>query len=409
MALTDIKIRSTKPREKSYKLFDGGGLYLEVNTVGSKYWRLKYRFAGKEKRLSLGVYPDVGLKAAREKRDSARRQLANGIDPGEARKAEKVAQAGAESFEAIAREWHAKFSPGWVASHGDRILRRLEKDVFPWLGKRPVGEIKAPELLSVLRRIESRGALETTHRAMQNCGQVFRYAVATGRAERDPTGDLRGAIPPPKEKHHASIVEPKRIAELLRAIDAYQGYFVTKCALRLSPFVFVRPGELRHSQWSEFDLGKGEWRIPAERMKMREQHIVPLARQAVDILVDLEPMTNRVFPSRPDALRYVFPSVRTHERPMSENAVLAALRRMGYTKDEMTGHGFRSMASTLLHEQGWNHQAIERQLAHAERNTVSAAYNFAEHLPERRKMMQAWADYLDGLKSGAEVLPLSKE
>jgi integrase len=409
MPLTDVKIRSAKPREKSYKLFDSGGLYLEVMSAGGKYWRWKYRFTGKEKRLAFGVYPDVGLKAARDKRDSARKHVANGIDPGEARRAEKVAQASAESFEAIAREWHSKFLPGWVATHGDRILRRLERDVFPWLGKRPIGEIKALELLSVLRRIENRGALETAHRALQNCGQIFRYAVATGRAERDPTGDLHGAIPPAKEKHHASITDPKRIGELLRTIDAYQGYFVTKCALRIAPLVFVRPGELRHAQWPEIDLEKAEWRIPAERMKMRAQHIVPLARQAIDIFRELEPLTNRVFPSRPNAPRYVFPSIRTHERPMSDNAVLAALRRMGYAKQEMTGHGFRSMASTRLHEQGWNHQAIERQLAHAERNAVSAAYNFAEHLGERRKMMQAWADYLDGLKAGAEVIPSFKK
>ena len=408
MPLTDIKIRAAKSREKTFKLFDSGGLYLEISVTGGKYWRWKYRFAGKEKRLAFGVYPDVGLKAAREKRNSARQQLANGIDPGEARKAEKVAQAGAETFEAIAREWHAKFSPGWVANHGDRILRRLERDVFPWLGKRSIAEIKAPDLLSVLRRIESRGALETAHRVMQNCGQVFRYAVATGRAERDPTGDLRGALPPPKEKHHASIIEPKRIAELLRAIDAYQGFFATKCALRLAPLVFVRPGELRKAQWPEIDLEKAEWRIPGERMKMREQHIVPLATQAVEILRELEPLTNREILARPNVPRYVFPSARTRERPMSENAILAALRRMGYTKEEMTGHGFRSMASTLLHEQGWNHQAIERQLAHAERNAVSAAYNFAEHLPERRKMMQAWADYLDSLKGGADVISLFK-
>jgi integrase len=406
MPLTDVAIRSAKPQTKPFKLFDSGGLHLIVTAAGSKWWRWKYRFSGKEKGLSFGVYPDVSLKAAREKRDSARQQLANGIDPGEARKAEKIAQAGAESFEAIAREWHAKFSASWEPSHGERILRRLENDVFPWLGRRPITEIKAPELLAVLRRIESRGALETTHRAMQNCGQVFRYAVATGRAERDPTGDLRGALPPPKEKHHASILEPKRISELLRAIEAYQGYFVTKCALRLAPLVFVRPGELRRAQWPEIDLKTAEWRIPAARMKMREQHIVPLARQAVEIFIELEPLTNRGFPSRHDSPRYVFPSARTHERPMSENAVLAALRRMGYTKEEMTGHGFRSMASTLLHEQGWNHQAIERQLAHAERNAVSAAYNFAEHLPERRKMMQAWADYLDMLKWDGEVRQL---
>ena len=408
MPLTDTAIRSAKPQAKPFKLFDGGGLHLIVTPTGGKWWRWKYRFGGKAKGLSFGVYPDVSLKSAREKRDAARKQVAAGVDPGAARKAEKLAQAGAESFEAIAREWPAKFSPGWAASHGDRILRRLENDIFPWLGKRPIAEIKAPELLAVLRRIESRGALETTHRAMQNCGQVFRYAVATGRTERDPTGDLRGALPPPKEKHHASIIEPKRVAELLRAIDSYQGFFATKCALQLAPLVFVRPGELRKAEWPEIDLDKGEWRIPAERMKMREQHIVPLSRQAVEILRELEPLTNRSMPSRPNALCYVFPSARTRERPMSENAILAALRRMGYTKEEMTGHGFRSMASTLLHEQGWNHQVIERQLAHAERNAVSAAYNFAEHLPERRKMMQVWADYLDGLKASANVIPLFK-
>ncbi|WP_246237674.1 tyrosine-type recombinase/integrase [Caldichromatium japonicum] len=359
MPLTDTAIRRAKPQAKAVKLFDGGGLYLEVNPAGGKWWRWKYRFGGKEKRLSLGVYPDVSLKAAREKRDVARQQLAAGIDPGQARRAEKVAQAGAESFEAIAREWHAKFSPGWVASHGDRILKRLEKDLFPWIGKRPIAEIKAPELLAVLRRIESRGALETAHRAMQNCGQVFRYAVATGRAERDPTGDLRGALPSPKAKHHASITEPKRIGELLRAINAYEGFFATKCALRLAPLVFVRPGELRKAQWCEFDLDKGEWRIPAERMKMREQHIVPLSRQAVAILRELEPLTNRAIPSKPDSPCYVFPGGRSRERPMSENAILAALRRMGYAKDEMTSqHGLYPSARTGLEPSG--HRAAAR-------------------------------------------------
>ena len=408
MPLTDIAVRRAKPQAKFYKLFDSGGLYLEVAPSGRKYWRWKYRFAGKENRLSFGVYPEVSLKVARKKRDDARYQLSNGIDPGAVRRAQKIAQAGAESFEVIAREWHAKFSHSWVASHSDRILRRLANDVFPWLGRRAINEIKAPELLAVLRRIENRGALESAHRAMQNCGQIFRYAVATGRAERDPTGDLRGALPPPKEKHHASIIEPDRIGELLRAIDAYEGFFATRCALRLAPLVFVRPGELRKAQWLEINLESAEWRIPGERMKMRSQHIVPLSKQAIEILREIEPLTNRVFPARPNIPRYVFPSARTFERPMSENAVLAALRRMGYTKDEMTGHGFRSMASTLLHEQGWNHQAIERQLAHAERNSVVAAYNFAEHLPERRQMMQAWADYLDQLKGKTEISPLIK-
>lgn len=406
MALTDVAVRTAKPRQKPYKLFDGGSLYLEVSPTGGKWWRFKYRVAGKEKRLSFGTYPDVPVKAAREKRDAARRQLAAGIDPGAVRRAERLALAGAESFEAITREWHEKFSPGWEPSTAERILRRFERDVFPWLGNRPIAELRAADLLPVLRRIEGRGTKETAHRAKQNCGQVFRYALATGRAERDPTGDLRGALAPVKPKHHASIIDPRGVGQLLRALDGYEGHFVTKCALQLAPLVFVRPGELRQAEWSEFDLDKGEWRIPAARMKMREQHIVPLSEQAVAILRELEPLTNRPIVSKPDAPRYVFPGGRTRERPMSENAVLAALRRMGYSKDEMTGHGFRSMASTLLHEQGWNHQAIERQLAHAERNAVSAAYNFAEHLGERRRMMQAWADYLDGLRSGAVVVPL---
>lgn len=409
MPLTDTALRSAKPQAKTVKLFDGGGLYLEISPAGGKWWRWKYRYGGKEKRLSFGVYPDASLKSARQKREAARQQLAVDIDPGQARKAEKLAQAGAESFEAIAREWYAKFSPGWAPSHGDKILRRLERDVFPWLRQRAIAEVKAQDLLPMLRRIESRGALETAHRAKQYCGQVFRYAVATGRAERDPTGDLRGALPSPKRKHHASILEPKRIGALLRAIDGYQGFFVTKSALRLAPLVFVRPGELRQAQWGEIDFDKAEWRIPAARMKMREQHIVPLSRQAVEILRELEPLTNHEIVAKPNTPRFVFPSTRSRERAMSNNAVLAALRRMGYTTEEMTGHGFRSMASTLLHEEGWNHQVIERQLAHAERNAVSAAYNFAEHLPERRKMMQAWADYLDALKARADVIPLFKK
>lgn len=406
MPLTDTAIRKIKAPTKTTKLFDGAGLYLELTPAGGKWWRLKYRHEGKEKRLSLGVYPEVGLKLARERCHDARKQLSAGVDPGMARKAEKMSIAGSESFEAVAREWHAKFAPTWSEGHGERILRRLEVDIFPWLGKRPIAEIKAPELLAVLRRIEGRGALETTHRAMANCGQVFRYGVATGRVERDPTGDLRGALPVPKEKHHASITDPKRIGELLRAIDAYEGTLVTKSALRLAPLVFVCPGELRMAQWSEIDLEKAEWRIPAERMKMREQHIVPLSHQAVEILRELEPLTNRPLLAKPNAPRYVFPGSQSRERPMSNNAILAALRRMGYAKEEMTGHGFRSMASTCLHEQGWNHQAIERQLAHAERNAVSAAYNYAEHLPERRKMMQAWADYLESLKASLNVIPL---
>jgi integrase len=345
--------------------------------------------------------PDVPLKIARDKRDDARRQIAAGIDPSLQRKAHKAVKVAgaANSFEVVAREWLAKFSPNWVASHSDKIIRRFERDIFPWLGNRPIAEISAPELLAALRRIESRGALETAHRALQNCGQVFRYAVATGRAERDPSGDLRGALPPAKAKHHASITEPKAIGAMLRTIDGYQGSLVTKCALKLAPLVFVRPGELRKAEWAEFNLDAAEWRIPAARMKMREQHIVPLSTQAIVILRELHPLTGNG--------RYVFPGARTNGRPMSENTVNAALRRLGYKGDEMTGHGFRSMASTLLNERGWHRDAIERQLAHAERDNVRAAYNYAEHLPERRKMMQAWANYLDDLSASASVIPLN--
>ncbi len=376
---------------------DGGGLYLLVNPNGSRWWRFDYRFDGKRKTLSMGVYPDVSLKAVRERRDEARKMVESGIDPSHARKAKKESDSGADSFETIAREWFEKFSSTWSPSHGERIIRRLERDIFPWIGKKPVREITAPDLLSVLRKIEARGAVETAHRASQNCGQVFRYAVATGRAERDPSGDLRGAIPPTKQTHHATITDPKEIGALLRAIDGYEGGLIVRCALRLAPLVFVRPGELRHAEWGEINWSKAEWVIPGEKMKMREKHIVPLARQAIEILRELEPLTGES--------RYLFPSPRTWDRPMSDNGVLSALRRMGYSGDQMTGHGFRSMASTLLNEQGWHRDAIERQLAHAERDSIRAAYNYAEHMPERRRMMQAWSDYLDELRYGAEIVP----
>ncbi|MCU7808554.1 MAG: tyrosine-type recombinase/integrase [Candidatus Thiodiazotropha sp. (ex Semelilucina semeliformis)] len=401
MALTDTAVRNAKPKDKAYKLFDGGGLFLLVNPKGSRYWRLKYRFKGKEKLLALGVYPDISLKIARDRRDTARTQVALGIDPSEVRKATKAAQSDADSFEAVAREWWGQREPNWSKTHSSRILLRLNKDVFPWIGERPIGEITAPELLTVLRRIENRGAVETAHRIHQSCGQIFRYAVATGRAERDPSADLKGALPPTRQKHHASITEPVKIGELLRAIDGYEGSFVTRCALQLASLTFVRPGELRHAEWSEINLDKAEWRIPAEKMKMNAVHIVPLSTQAVAVLSEIKPLTGRG--------KYVFPGVRSLRRPMSENTVNAALRRLGYTKDEMTGHGFRSMASTILNEQGWHRDAIERQLAHAERNSVRAAYNYAEHLPERVRMMQSWADYLDGTKKGADVIPIQKK
>jgi integrase len=400
MPLTDTAIRNTKPGAKPVKMFDEKGLFLLLNPTGSRWWRFKYRFDDKEKLLSFGTYPEVSLKDARLKREEARRQVAAGIDPGEHRKAQKAARTGqaANSFEIVAREWFAKFSPNWVASHSDKIIRRLERDIFPWVGMKPIADVSAPDLLACLRRVEGRGAVETAHRIVQNCGQVFRYAIATGRAVRDPAADLRGALPPVKEKHHASITEPKAIGELLRAISGYQGSLVTACALRLAPLVFVRPGELRKAEWHEFNFDTAEWRIPGERMKMREQHIVPLSRQAAAVLRELQALTGQG--------KFVFPGARTNGRPMSENTVNAALRRLGYGSDDMTGHGFRSMASTLLNEQGWHRDAIERQLAHAERNAVRAAYNYAEHLPERKRMMQAWADYLDGLAAGADVIAI---
>ena len=391
--LSKLLIDKTKSGPKTIRLWDGRGMYLEITPKGGKWWRFKYWFDGKERRMSLGVYPDVSLADAREKREEARRKVAAGIDPGEQRKAEAVAliETVENSFEAVAREWFDMFSKPWAKGHADKIIRRLELYIFPWLGARPIKAITAQELLAVLRRIEGRGANETAHRAMQVCGRVFRYAVATGRAERDPSRDLSGALAPVKEKHLASITDPQEVGALLRAIDAYNGEWITRCALRLAPLVFVRPGELRHARWSEIDFDKAEWRIPAARMKMRVQHIVPLSTQAIAVLRDLQQLTGK--------FDFAFPGTRSRERPMSENTVTAALRRMGYSGDDMTGHGFRSMASTLLNEQGWNRDAIERQLAHGERDAVRAAYNYAQHLPERRKMMQAWADYLDQLKA----------
>jgi len=391
MALTVVEVKSAKPKEKAYKLADERGLYLLINPNGSKLWKLKYRFAGIEKKLSLGAFPTVSLSDARNQRDEARKQLTNNIDPGVLKNSIKRSSklAAENSFEAIAREWHAKFTPKWTKEHGERILIRLEQNVFPWIGRRPIMEVTTPELLSALRRVESRGAIETAHRILQICGQVFRYGIATGRAERDLSADLRGALAPVRKKHHASITDPTEVGKLLRVINDYEGFFVTKCALQLAPLFFVRPGELRRAEWSEFDLEKAEWRIPAEKMKMREMHIVPLCTQAIAILQELKAFTGEGI--------YVFPGVRNKKRPMSENTVLGALRRLGYTTDEMTGHGFRSMASTLLNEQGWNRDAIERQLAHAERNNIRAAYNYAEYLPERRKMMQHWANYLEEL------------
>ncbi len=402
MPLTDTAIKNAKPGAKPVKLFDGGGLFLHLMPEGGRRWRLKYRFDGKEKLLALGVYPEVSLKLARTRAEDARRSLAEGIDPSDVRRAAKAARAerAANSFEVVAQEWTDKQRPAWTPGYHAKIVRRLEVNLYPWIGALPMDAVTAPVLLACARRVESRGAIDVAHRIVQDAGQVFRYAIATGRATRDPSGDLRGALPPLVVKHHASVTDPREVGELLRAIHGYSGTFEVICALKLAPLVFVRPGELRGAEWREFDLDAAEWRIPAERMKMRDAHIVPLSRQAVAILRDLFALTGRGC--------YVFPGARTNGRPMSENTVNAALRRMGYSRDQQTGHGFRSMATTLLNERGWNRDAIERQMAHAERDGVRAAYNRAEHLPERRQMMQAWADYLDALREGAQVVPVKR-
>jgi integrase len=395
MALTDTKVRNIKSGTKPIKLFDTDGLFLLVSPSGGKWWRFKYRFGGKEKLMSLGTYPEVSLAQARGRRDEGRKQVADGVDPSQARKASKETKLVNEvTFEAVAREWHKKFTPTWTAGHAITIRRRLELNVFPWIGERPIIEIKAPELLMVLRRIESRGALETAHRVRSICSQIFRYAVATGRAERDPAADIRGALPPARPNHLSAITDPKKVAGLLRAIDSYQGSLVTRCALRLAPLVFVRAGELRQMEWAEVDLDAAEWNIPAGKMKTRSPHLVPLATQAIQILQELRPLTGEG--------RYVFPSPRTPHRPMSNNAVLSALRRMGIEKDEMTGHGFRAMARTILDEVlGVRPDYIEHQLAHAVRDPHGRAYNRTAFLLERREMMQTWADYLDNLRANS--------
>ncbi|MCB1892930.1 MAG: integrase arm-type DNA-binding domain-containing protein [Rhodocyclaceae bacterium] len=391
--LTDNEIKNAQPRDKAYRLSDGAGLHLEVSPAGGKLWRLRYRFGGKEKVLALGKYPNVRGPEARKRAAEARQAIEEGIDPAAERKAakERTRVAGDGSFEAVARTWVAKVAPTLTQNTQSKHLAILERDVFPWLGTRQIAELSAPDLITVLRRIEGRGALDIAKRAHNLCGRIFRFGVGHGMCDRDPSRDieLRDVLPAPSVRHHASITDPKEVGALLRAIDGFTGSFVTRTALRLAPLVFVRPGELRHAEWLEFDLERAEWRIPAAKMKMNEQHIVPLSRQAISILTEIQPLTGHG--------RYVFPGECSRARPMSENTANAALRRMGYSKQEMTGHGFRSTASTLLHELGYPHAVIERQLAHGERNKVSASYNFAEYLPERRTMMQEWATYLDGL------------
>ncbi len=411
---SDISIRTAKPKGKAYRISDGGGLYLLVQKSGAKWWRLDYAFEGKRKTLSLGVYPKVTLKMARAVADKAGKTIADGIDPSSQRKDKKEAEAAAierekrlkagvalqDSFEEVARAWHENRSVKLSEKHAGRILHQFIKDVFPWLGHIHVGEIEAPEVLEMLRRVESRGAIETTHRIKANVSRVFSYAIATGKAKRNPCEDIKSedVLTPVVHKRMATITDPKRVGELLRAMVDYKGSFITRCALQLAPYVFVRPGELRHAEWIELDLDAAEWRIPAHKMKVKEKHIVPLSSQAVAVLLELQPLTG--------SGKHVFPSMRSGSRPMSENTVNAALRRMGYEKSEICGHGFRAMASTLLHERGWKSDVIERQLAHRETNKVKAAYNHAQHMPERKKMMQEWANYLDELRDGAQVIPI---
>jgi integrase len=400
--LTEKQLLNLKPRSSLYRMADGGGLCIEVPATGSPRWRYRYRFNRAARMLSLGTYPEVKAAQARKLAAAAKDLLQKGIDPSAQRQTDKITRhlSAATTFNAVGEEW--------LAGRNDLATVTLKKHRWmlndlagPWIGGRPVGEITPPEMLAVLRRVESQGHLETAQRLKALCSQVFRYAVATGRAERDPAADLRGALKTAKTRHHASITDPVKVGELLRAIDGYGGTLGVLSALKLAPLVFVRPGELRKAQWSEFDLDDAMWVIPAERMKMAEKHFVPLSEQAVAVLRELQPLTGN------HAL--VFPGARRVTSPMSDGTVNAALRRLGFDKDAMTGHGFRSMASTLLHEQGYQPDWIERQLAHAERNKVRAAYNYAQHMTERRKMMQAWADYLDGLRAGGKVFAIRRK
>ena len=403
--LSDKAIQAAKPREKMYKISDGDGLALIVQPTGKKLWWLRYRFGGKEKTYSLGPYPLIGLKDARDRAFEARKMVVNDIDPSKARQASRTAQietakAATETVEAISREWFKKFSPQWVESHADRIIRRLERDVFPYIGKQEIKSVTPPQLLEVLRRVESRGAVETTHRVLQNCGQVWRYAVATGRVERDISGDLKGAIPPTKVKNLGAVVEHQEIGVLLRDIDDYHGSPVVKAALKLAPLVFVRPGELRHAEWDEFDFTNDEWNIPAGKMKARRPHVVPLSRQAITLIEELRHITGEG--------KYLFPAANSKTRPISNMALLAAIRRMGYGKEEMTAHGFRAMASTNLENLQYDERLIELQLAHVDQNNSRSPYkrNASRlQLDKRKEMMQHWADFLDELKTGAKIIP----
>jgi len=401
--LNDTRVRTVKACERPIKLSDSGGLYLLIQPHGSKLWRLAYRFGGKQKTLAIGVYPTITLKQAREKRDEAKRLLAANMDPSTERRLEKLGASTSNTFRVVAKELLMKLEREGRAEATLVKQRWLLHFAYPAVGDRPVAEITAPEVLSVLRKVEARGRYETARRLRSTCGMVFRYAIATGRAERDPSVDLRGALTAPKVIHRSAIVDPADMGALLRAIEDYDGLPLTKAALKLAPLVFVRPGELRKAEWAEFDLEHAEWRIPAAKMKMRRLHRVPLSKQALAIIHDLGALSG--------GGRWLFPSVRSTSRSMSENTLNAALRRLGYSKDQMTAHGFKGMASTRLNEMGrWNPNAIERQLAHQESNDVRRAYmHAAEYWPERVKMMQTWADYLDELRDAGKAVRLRRE
>jgi integrase len=392
MSLTIVAINHAKPKDKTYRLYDEKGLYLEVTKAGGKLWRLKYRFGGKEKRLAIGPYPEISLKDARAARDAARAQLAAGTDPSEYKKLMKATALSdsTNTFEAIAREWHGGQSRIWSPIHTKNVSDRLSRNVFPYVGNKAITDITVPELLQVLRRIEARGAFETAHRVLGNVSEVFRFAIASGKADRNIAVDLKGALQPVKKKHLAAVTDPKRAGELLRMIDSYSGTLTVQCALKLAPLVFVRPGELRTAQWRDINRETAEWRYTVT--KTQTEHIVPLSRQALEILSTMHPLTGR--------WDYVFPSARSRHRPMSNNAILSAMRRMEIDKEEMSGHGFRAMARTILDEVlGYRPEIIEQQLAHQVRDPLGRAYNRTTHLEDRRAMMQAWADYLDTLKN----------
>jgi integrase len=401
LPLTDIQVKNAKPKAKEYKLSDGGGLHLLITPSGGKLWRFKYRFGGIEKRLTFKTYPEISLADARQRREDARRLIANGVDPASIIKAQKEEKAVAETtFEKVAREWFSKNEPVWSDSHCKTVKSRLERDVYPIIGARAIAEITRGEVIALIRRVEARGVIETADRIKIYCGQIFRYALNLELIPHNPVTDMRDVLTKRESGHHAAITDPKKLAGLMRAIDDFDGSFMVKCALRIAPLVFARPGELRQMEWSEIDFDVEQWNIPAEKMKMKAAHLVPLSKQVIAVLKEMHPLTG--------SGKYVFPNHRTNERPMSEVALLAALRRLGYSKEEMTPHGFRATARTILDEVlQVRPDFIEHQLAHAVKDPNGRAYNRTAHLAERKKMMQIWADYLDGLKAGAKVIPLT--